>query len=130
MDMEKICLDKMKLEKVLQFRERLLSLIVCNDMDLTKVDQLLWKLLESLQGKTFYTMKGLPFTYQIKGYELLISRKEKSLTRATVLLAFHRAIQLQKNGCNIDGPKKLGTFGASYLYPIFIELGIITEQAE
>jgi len=38
-------------------------------------------------------------------------------------------IQLQKNGCHIDGPKKLGTLGASYFYPIFMELGIITEQA-
>ena len=128
--MGEVCLHKMKSDKTVQFRERLLSLIACNDMDLTEANQLLWELLESLQGKIFYTMRGLPFTYQIKGYELLISRKEKSLTRATVLLAFHHAVQLQKNGCNIDGPKKLGPFGASYLYPIFMELGIITEQVE
>jgi len=120
--------DKMKSDETIRCRERLLSLIACNDMGLTEADSLLWELLESLQGKTFYTMKGLPFTYQIKGYELFISRKEKSLTRATVLLAFHHAVQLQKNGCNVDGPKKLGTFGASYLYPIFVELGIIIEQ--
>ena len=91
-------------------------------------DEQLWEALLFLQGSTFYTRKGLPFTYQIKGYEMFISRKEKSLTKATVLLAFHHAVQLQKNGCIIDGPKKLGTFGASYLYPIFIELGIIAEQ--
>ncbi len=117
----------MEEEKVrIQFNQQLSSLIEENHVNLTEVDQLLWELLESLQGKIFYTMKGLPFTYQIKGYELFISRKEKSLTRATVLLAFHHAVQLQKNGCNIDGPKKLGTFGASYLYPIFMKIGIIT----
>lgn len=96
---------------------------------LAEADERLWEALSLLQGRTFYTRKGLLFTYQIKGYEMFISRKEKSLTKATVLLAFHHAVQLQKNGCIINGPKKLGTFGASYLYPIFIELGIITEQS-
>lgn len=110
----------------IQITEKLVSLIEHSTENLPEADELVWEALLLLQGSTFYTRKGLPFTYQIKGYEMFISRKEKSLTKATVLLAFHHVVQLQKNGCVVDGPKKLGTFGASYLYPIFIELGIIT----
>ena len=25
----------------------------------------------------------------------------------------------------VAGPKKLGTFGASYLYPVFVRIGVI-----
>lgn len=42
-----------------------------------------------------------------------MDRKEKSITRATVELAYRRAVEL---GENATGPKKLGVFGASYLY--------------
>lgn len=119
----------MKEERIISFKEKLHLSIKDDARNLTEADKHLWEALSLLQGRTFYTRKGLPFTYQIKGYEMFISRKEKSLTKATVLLAFHHAVQLQKNGCIINGPKKLGTFGASYLYPIFIELGIITEQS-
>lgn len=118
----------MKDKNEIQIKEKLVSLIENSSENLAKAERALWETLLFLQGSIFYTRKGLPFTYQIKGYEMFISRKEKSLTKATVLLAFHHAVQLQKNGCMIDGPKKLGTFGASYLYPIFIELGIIAEQ--
>lgn len=116
----------MKYERVIQVKEKLYLSIKDDVINLVEADELVWEALLLLQGSTFYTRKGMPFTYQIKGHEMFISRKEKSLTKATVLLAFHHAVQLQKNGCIVDGPKKLGTFGASYLYPIFIELGIIT----
>ena len=42
--------------------------------------------------------------------------------RATVELAFERAIN--QNG-NVTGPKALGVFGSSYLFPIFQTVGII-----
>lgn len=32
------------------------------------------------------------------------------------------ALQLLKI---VEGPKKLGVFGASYLYPVFVRLGVI-----
>ena len=72
----------------------------------------------------FQTVKGLAFTYVIKGNEMFIDRKEKSITKSSVLLAFQNLV---KQGGIISGPKKLGTFGASYLYPIFMELGWIVE---
>lgn len=91
-------------------------------MDMEKQDAALWELLECLQGCVFYTAKGLKYRYQIKGGELFVDRKVKSITRATVNLAFHRALELQRV---VSEPKQLGTFGASYLYPIFIRIGVI-----
>ena len=39
---------------------------------------------------------------------------------------FYKALlELEKLGGVVPGPKALGVFGASYIYPIFVELGII-----
>ena len=40
----------------------------------------------------------------------------------TVFMAFRKAMEL---GGVVAGPKKLGTFGASYLYPVFVRVGVI-----
>ena len=95
---------------------------------MTKID--LWIAVSSLQGRTYTTSKGLPFTITVKGNELFVSRKEKSITRATVDMACQQVLKLQEAGEVIDGPKKLGTFGASYLYPIFERIGIIKTERE
>lgn len=87
----------------------------------------LWAALEALEGSVFSTAKGLSFTYSIRGGELFVSRREKSITKATVELAFQRALEL---GADTTGPKKLGVFGASYLYPIFLRLGVIAPPPE
>lgn len=65
---------------------------------------------------------GVPFTYTIHGGEMHVSNKNKSVTQATVELAFERVIN--QNG-NVTGPKALGVFGSSYLFPIFQTVGII-----
>ena len=95
-------------------------------------DDALWDALIALQGEIFRTAKGLTFTYVIRerrdgamGGEMFISRKEKGITQSTVFMAFHKALEL---GGDVDGPKKLGTFGASYLYPVFIRLGVIRRR--
>lgn len=85
----------------------------------------LWSKLAAMQGQPFKTAKGLDFTYKIKGNELFVDRKSKSITRATVMLTYKKAMEL---GGIVTGPKKLGTFGASYLYPIFMEIGLIRCQ--
>ncbi len=90
----------------------------------------LWDALTALQGEEFATAKGLRFTYEIRGYEMFVSRKDKSLTKATVALALRNALDLQKGGGMVAGPKKLKTFGASYLYPVFIRLGVIRPVAQ
>lgn len=88
----------------------------------------MWAALQKLQGQTFLTAKGLPFTFTIKGNELFVSRKNKSITRATVNVALQNMAKLQSEGICVDGPKKLGTFGASYLYPIFAALGLAAKN--
>lgn len=65
------------------------------------------------------TAKGLRYYYTIKGNEMFFTRKEKSVTRATVNIALQAAINLQKDGIRITGPKMLGCFGASYFVPDF-----------
>lgn len=71
---------------------------------------------------SFITVKGLRFRYGVNENEIHINRKKKSITRISVKVALK--VVLEKNG-NISGPKKLGVFGASYLYPIFLRFGLI-----
>ena len=94
-------------------------------------DEYIWNLLRSRAGETFTTARGLPYSYHQKisrdGQplgELVIDRKEKTITRNTVLLAYEKALKLMETEGRVSGPKKLGVFGASYLYPVFLELGI------
>lgn len=97
----------------------------------------LWKAIAAFQEYPFETCKGLQFTYLVKknrdgsaGGELFVNRKEKSITRSSVELAYKKAVELQQpdeNGVpgKVTGPKKLGVFGASYLYPVFVRIGVI-----
>lgn len=87
-----------------------------------EAEQELWKVIGALQGCVFHTSRKLCFKYTIKGGELFVDRKKDSITKATVFMAFHKSQEL--NGI-VSGPKKLGTCGASYLYPIFQRIGII-----
>lgn len=95
----------------------------------TEAEIALWETLERLQGQPFKTRKDLSFTYSLKGNEMFISRKEKSITRSTVNMAYRRAVELMAREGSVSGPKKLQTFGASYLYPIFQAAGVITPPA-
>ncbi len=92
------------------------------DTDAPSPDDLLWDTLVMFQRYPFQTAKKLEFFYIIKGNEMFVSRKDKSITRASVMMAFHKALELERV---VTGPKKLGTFGASYLYPVFREIGVI-----
>lgn len=88
-------------------------------------EEMLWEILIRLQGNLFYTAKGLSFSYYIRGNEMFVDRKRKSITRATVIKAFHTAAQIRAEGGRVKGPKMLSSFGASYLYPIFQRIGVI-----
>ncbi|MDO4327960.1 MAG: hypothetical protein Q4C66_01305 [Lachnospiraceae bacterium] len=84
----------------------------------------LWKILESCQGQTFYTMKKLPFTYVIKGGEMFVDRKKKSITKATCSAAWEKVQADQEQV--ITGPKKLNCFGAPYLWALFLALNVVS----
>ena len=81
--------------------------------DVDESGDILWNTIIKFQGYPFYTAKNLEF---------FVTRKDKSITRASVMTAFYKALEL---GGAVTGPKKLGTFGASYLYPVFQKIGVI-----
>ena len=87
--------------------------------------QEVWAMLQAHEGETFYTAKGLSFHYLIHGRELFVNRKNKSITISTVANALARIEAREAAGEAITGPKKIGCYGASYLYPVFFQLGII-----
>ena len=93
--------------------------------DTMPTPQEVWAMLQAHEGETFYTAKGLPFHYLIHGRELFVNRKNKSITISTVANALARIKAREAAGEAITGPKKIGCYGASYLYPVLLQLGII-----
>lgn len=118
-------------ERLRKYRQRKAAVeSLCADMERTSIDEVcktLWETLLLFEGYPFVTAKGLRYYYTIKGNEVFFTRKEKSVTRATVNIAFQTALNLQKADIHITGPKMLGCFGASYLYPIFKRIGVISD---
>lgn len=100
-------------------------------------EKYLWEALLLFANYPFQTSKGLRFSYTIKTGrdgeylgEIAFDRKAKSVTRATINLAYERALEIQEEEGYVSGPKKLGVFGASYIYPVFVRLGVITPEIE
>ena len=87
----------------------------------------LWETLKLFSGYSFTTVKGLKFHYTVNGNEILIDRKKKSITRSSVNIALKETIEMKGN---VNGPKKLKVFGASYLYSIFLRFGLIKIEGE
>ena len=97
-------------------------------------EEYLWKAIAAFEKYPFTTTSGLRFSYRIRRgksglptNEILIDRKEKTITRATVCLAFRKALEIQDHEGYVSGPKKIGGFGASYLYPVFLRFGVIRQ---
>ena len=101
------------------------QLQICKGASLECVVNYLWSTIEIFSGYSFTTVKGLRFRYAVNGNEIQINRKKKSITRSSVKVALKAT--LEKNE-NISGPKKLGVFGASYLYPMFLRFGLIDTE--
>jgi hypothetical protein len=116
-------------ERIRKYRSRkqsveVLKVVIKNENQIA-AEAALWDTLVLFQEYPFCTAKGLRFSYIIKGNEIFFTRKAKSVIRATVNLALKEVIKLQENGIKITGPKKLGCFGSSYLYTVFIRIGVI-----
>lgn len=94
-----------------------------NEKMMTKMDvDTLWEMLEERQGTVFYTAKKLPFQYAIRGGEMFVDRRSKSITKAT----FANALQkIAEHPETIKGPKALNVFGAPYVWAVFLTLGIV-----
>lgn len=81
-----------------------------------------WEMIRQHQGEEFLTAKGLPFTYTMKGGELFVSRRSKSITKSTFEAAWSRVLE---RPAQITGPKKLNVFGAPYLWAVFKKLELV-----
>lgn len=87
-------------------------------------EQCLWEAIEAFAGYPFKTANGLPLKYEVRCNTLYFNRRKTGICRGDVISAFRKAQELQKTcGC-VSGPKKLGTCGASCLYPVFLRIGI------
>lgn len=101
-----------------------------NDFTMDK----LWEALCMLQGEGFYTARGLEFHYKIRGNEIFVDRKvnSKSITRSSVEMVFGKLQDRRMDGeefpIPVQGPKKLGVFGASYLYPVLKRLELVRPE--
>ena len=117
---------------------------IVEQRNMEELEGLLWAGVLAYQGKAFYTLSGLEFSYTVKhkkngdySGELLISRKEtsKTLTRSSVMLAFHKVLAEKFKEINgaayllppeYRGPKSIGQiFGISYIFSMFLEFGLI-----
>ena len=98
------------------------------EIDSPDAEKYLWDAIVAYADYPFLTEKGLSVKYTVKGGEIFFNRKEKSVTRASVMKAFHRARQLQHEKGFVSGPKELGTFGASYIYPVFLRIGVCSKK--
>lgn len=109
-------------ERIQLFRERNEAVRqLQNEMSLRNV----WNAIVAFEGYPFFTVKKLKFRYTVRGMEIFIDRKEKSITKSTIEIALQKAVEMNKS---VTGPKKLGVFGASYIYPIFVRFGIIESE--
>ena len=82
----------------------------------------LWQMLIDHQNETFYTMKKLPFCYQVKGGEIFVDSRSKSITKATFEQALNK---LNTNPGKITGPKSLNVFGAPYVWAILKTFSVV-----
>ncbi len=98
---------------------------------LTDPDEIdLWNAIVQRQGEVFHTSGrgprlGVAFTFMVRGAEIFVSTKAKSISRSSVIAAYRKTQELEGA---VGGPKELGVFGASYIYPIFLSIGIIRSK--
>ena len=112
-----------------------------------KVSLLLWRCVVIFQNYPFTTLGrgkdqtgAVEFTYTVSkggkggrhysgssvpgfGNEIWVViddvKKEKSISRSSVDLAFQKYLEKLSGSGSVSGPKQLGVFGASYLLPLF-----------
>lgn len=141
---------KGKMKKAIEAAETDTAGIDTAKIDTAEIDTALWQTVIAYQNALFHTSSGLPFSYTVKhkkngeySGELVVSRKEgsKTLTRSSVMLAFHKVFEATKTMDMIaedgslqktlllpeyKGPKSIGQiFGISYVYSMFWKMGLI-----
>ena len=117
--------------KLFRKRKKAISALQSH-IDMPDATEYLWEAIVLFADYPFETAKGLRYRYTVKKGrngeltgEIIFNRKTKGITTATLNLAYENALRVQKQDGCVSGPKKLGVFGASYIYPIFVRFGII-----
>ena len=100
---------------------------LADHLDCAEAEQYLWEAIEAFAGYPFCTTRGQKVKYTVKDGELFF--KEESITKENVMAAFHKARDLQTADGFVNGSKKLGTFGADYLYEVFLRIGVCCKEA-
>ena len=89
--------------------------------------QEVWALLEQHQGEQFYTAKCLPFCYIIRGGELFVDRRSKSITIFIVAAALKQRLRPPGSGGGNHRPQKEWLLWCRLLIPDVLNLGIIPQ---
>lgn len=82
----------------------------------------LWKAVDAFQDYSFTAANGLKFSYTLKDGGMFIEKSAVSIRKADAELAYKRAVEMNRI---VKDSKKLGVFGADYLYPVFVRIGVI-----
>ena len=123
---------------MLQIQEQAVSRLKEKIQKGEEISTALWEAILAFEQFPFRTSSGLDFTYTVKlnrsgqkGNELAVSRKEKTITRSSVEKALAKVLEVGRGVLPVEmsSPKQLGTFGASYLYPVFIQFGLVVHVA-
>jgi hypothetical protein len=84
----------------------------------------IWLRIVACQGQQFRTVKGFPFTYEVKGQVLRVSRAKQNLPRSE----FEKAYNLLP----LKGPGEINniTRGPAYVYAILTDARIAGNAAQ
>lgn len=87
----------------------------------------LWDTICAFQNVTFKCKGNETYTYEVHDDELELKGLNKVFCRNALNYSADKALFLRQHQSHVDRPERLGTIGASYIYPLFEKLGICTE---
>lgn len=88
---------------------------------------LLWDTICAFQNVPFFCKGSESYTYVVHDDELELKGLNKVFCRNALNYSADKALFLRQHQSHVDRPERLGTIGASYIYPLFEKLGICTE---
>jgi len=104
---------------------------------MSDLNEYIWNEVAAREGRVFTTDKGKPFSYHLKRTKhgemlgaIVIDGSSAEITRSTLLLALHEAIDIQKRKGCVSRPGQLGTYGSRFLYPVCLDIGICSARKE
>lgn len=122
-NLQELSLDAERCRVYRERKKAVAAMAECKDCE--ELEEKLWEAIRLFEGYRFITVKGLAFHYTVSGNEILVDRKKNSkpIVRSSVNMSLKTVIE-QKGA--VSGPKALGIYGASYLYPVFRRFGLIS----